>query len=193
MVGALEQISGMVDETTTAAREISIATQQQRSASDQVVSAMTQVSDVSGQYAAGSKQTAASSTQISTLAAAMQHSISTFNVEREDMHEDAAGDAAGDAEEFVDDFSDEHEDPDRVGVLEISADELLSERFARFAAPAALDVEAAADFLGVMDDESAEWADEEVEAASDEPVDHVDDESGEVGVPSSEDEDLPVS
>ena len=37
VVDALERISGMVDETTTAAKEISIATQQQRSASDQVV------------------------------------------------------------------------------------------------------------------------------------------------------------
>ena len=41
VVDALERISGMVDETTTAAKEISIATQQQRSASDQVVAAMT--------------------------------------------------------------------------------------------------------------------------------------------------------
>jgi hypothetical protein len=61
--------------------EISIATQQQRSASDQVVVAMTQVSEVSRQYAAGSKQTAAASAQIATLAAAMQDSISTFRVE----------------------------------------------------------------------------------------------------------------
>ena len=54
-----KRISGMVDETTTAAKEISVATQQQRSASDQVVAAMTQVSDVSRQYAVGSKQAAA--------------------------------------------------------------------------------------------------------------------------------------
>ncbi|HVS68716.1 MAG TPA: methyl-accepting chemotaxis protein, partial [Mycobacteriales bacterium] len=58
VVVALERISGMVEETTTAAKEISVATQQQRSASDQVVSAMTQVSDVSRQYATGSKQAA---------------------------------------------------------------------------------------------------------------------------------------
>jgi methyl-accepting chemotaxis protein len=56
VVDALERISGMVDETTTAAKEISIATQQQRSASDQVVSAMTSVSDVSRQYAVGSRR-----------------------------------------------------------------------------------------------------------------------------------------
>jgi methyl-accepting chemotaxis protein len=79
-VGALDRIASMVDEATSAAEEISIATQQQRSASDQVVVAMTQVSDVSRQYAAGAKQTAAASQQISTLAAAMQDSIATFDV-----------------------------------------------------------------------------------------------------------------
>ena len=70
----------MVDEATTAAEEISIATQQQRSASDQVVVAMTQVSEASRQYAAGSRQTESASTEIAALAAAMQDSISTFNV-----------------------------------------------------------------------------------------------------------------
>ncbi|MCZ3389710.1 MAG: hypothetical protein LH645_11470, partial [Actinomycetia bacterium] len=77
---ALDRIAAMVDEATGAAEEISIATQQQRSASDQVVVAMTQVSEVSRQYATGSKQTAAASSQIATLAAAMQDSISTFQV-----------------------------------------------------------------------------------------------------------------
>ncbi|MEO8106775.1 MAG: hypothetical protein ABI720_05600, partial [Actinomycetes bacterium] len=50
-------------------------------ASDQVVVAMTQVADVSRQYAAGSKQTAAASAQITMLAAAMQDSISRFQVD----------------------------------------------------------------------------------------------------------------
>ena len=80
VVEALERISGMVDETTTAAREISIATQQQRSASDQVVSAMTQVSDVSRQYAVGSKQGAAAAAQLTSLAADLRTSISQFRV-----------------------------------------------------------------------------------------------------------------
>jgi methyl-accepting chemotaxis protein len=80
-VVALDRIATMVDEATGAAEEISIATQQQRSASDQVVVAMTQVADVSRQYATGSKQTAAAAAQITTLAAAMQDSISTFQVE----------------------------------------------------------------------------------------------------------------
>ena len=78
VVEALERISGMVDETTTAAKEISIATQQQRSASDQVVSAMTQVSDVSRQYAVGSRQSAAAAAQLNELAAELKSSIAQF-------------------------------------------------------------------------------------------------------------------
>jgi methyl-accepting chemotaxis protein len=80
VVDALERISGMVDETTTAAKEISIATQQQRSASDQVVAAMTQVSDVSRQYAVGSKQSAAAAAQLNVLSAELRDSISRFRV-----------------------------------------------------------------------------------------------------------------
>ena len=80
VVASLELISGMVDETTTAAKEISIATQQQRSASDQVVAAMTQVSDVSRQYAVGSKQAAASAAQLNGLAAQLRDSIAAFRV-----------------------------------------------------------------------------------------------------------------
>jgi methyl-accepting chemotaxis protein len=80
VVDAFERISGMVDETTTAAKEISIATQQQRSASDQVVSAMTQVSDVSRQYAVGSKQAAAAAAQLNVLAAELRASIAQFKV-----------------------------------------------------------------------------------------------------------------
>lgn len=77
---ALERISGMVDETTTAAKEISIATQQQRSASDQVVAAMTQVNDVARQYAVGSRQAAAAAAQLSSLAVELRASISAFQV-----------------------------------------------------------------------------------------------------------------
>jgi methyl-accepting chemotaxis protein len=80
VVEALERISSMVDETTTAAKEISIATQQQRSASDQVVGAMTQVSDVSRQYAVGSKQAAAAAAQLNQLAADLRASIARFNL-----------------------------------------------------------------------------------------------------------------
>jgi methyl-accepting chemotaxis protein len=81
VVEALERISGMVDETTTAAKEISVATQQQRSASDQVVAAMTQVSDVSRQYAVGSKQSAAAAAELNNLAAQLRAAIAQFRVE----------------------------------------------------------------------------------------------------------------
>jgi methyl-accepting chemotaxis protein len=79
VVEALERISGMVDETTTAAKEISIATQQQRSASDQVVAAMTSVSDVSRQYASGSRAAAAAAAQLTTLAEDLRSSIAQFS------------------------------------------------------------------------------------------------------------------
>jgi methyl-accepting chemotaxis protein len=80
VVDALERIGGMVDETTTAAKEISIATQQQRSASDQVVAAMTQVSDVSHQYAVGSKQAAEAAGALNGLADELRSSIERFKV-----------------------------------------------------------------------------------------------------------------
>ncbi|HVV76485.1 MAG TPA: methyl-accepting chemotaxis protein [Mycobacteriales bacterium] len=80
VVDALERISAMVDETTTAAKEISVATQQQRTASDQVVAAMTQVSDVSHQYAVGSKQSAAAAAELNNLAAQLRASIAQFKV-----------------------------------------------------------------------------------------------------------------
>jgi methyl-accepting chemotaxis protein len=78
VVDALERISGMVDETTVAAREISLATQQQRSASDHVVAAMNQVSDASRQYADGSRMGAASAAQLGALADELGTAISRF-------------------------------------------------------------------------------------------------------------------
>ncbi len=78
---ALDRIADMVDETTTATREISIASQQQRSASDQVVLAMGQVSEVSRQYAAGSRQAEASAEELAHLAESMRGSMDTFTVE----------------------------------------------------------------------------------------------------------------
>jgi methyl-accepting chemotaxis protein len=80
VVSALERIGGMVEETTTAAKEISIATQQQRSASEQVVAAMSQVSDASRQYAVGSKQSAAAAAQLTELSEALRQAIAAFTV-----------------------------------------------------------------------------------------------------------------
>ena len=80
VVSALERIGSMVEETTTAAKEISIATQQQRSASEQVVAAMTQVSDVSRQYAVGSKQSASAAAQLNGLSEELRQAIAVFTV-----------------------------------------------------------------------------------------------------------------
>ena len=78
---ALDMIEEKVDETTAAAREISIATQQQRSASDQVVVAMTQVSEVARQVAVGSKEGAGAASGLASLAGEMQESIASFSVQ----------------------------------------------------------------------------------------------------------------
>ena len=78
---ALDMIEEKVDETTAAAREISIATQQQRSASDQVVVAMTQVSEVARRVATGSKEGAGAASGLASLAGEMQESIASFSVD----------------------------------------------------------------------------------------------------------------
>ena len=78
---ALDMIEEKVDETTAAAREISIATQQQRSASDQVVVAMTQVSEVARKVADGSNKGAGAASGLATLAGEMQESIASFSVQ----------------------------------------------------------------------------------------------------------------
>ncbi len=62
------QILGTIEQTTIAAKEISAATQQQRSATDQVVKAMREVATVAQQTAAGSKQVASSAESLSSLA-----------------------------------------------------------------------------------------------------------------------------
>ena len=80
VAAALDMIEEKVDETTAAAREISIATQQQRSASDQVVVAMTQVSEVARKVAVGSREGAGAASGLAELAGEMQESIASFSV-----------------------------------------------------------------------------------------------------------------
>jgi len=64
---SLEQILDMVEQTTVAAKEISGATQQQKSATDQVVSAMREVAAVAQQTAAGSKQVASAAESLAAI------------------------------------------------------------------------------------------------------------------------------
>lgn len=78
---ALGRIADMVDNTTSAVAEISVATRQQRSASDQVVTAMGQVAEVAQQFAAGSKQAASSAVEINQLAGEFDQSISAFQTD----------------------------------------------------------------------------------------------------------------
>ena len=77
---ALDRIAQMVDSTTTAVSEISVATQQQRSASDQVVQAMSQVADMAQAFAAGSQQTSGSAAEITQLAGEFSAAIDRFEV-----------------------------------------------------------------------------------------------------------------
>lgn len=77
---ALDRIAQMVNSTTTAVAEISVATQQQRSASDQVVQAMSQVADMAQAFAAGSQQTSGSAAEITELAGEFSAAIDRFEV-----------------------------------------------------------------------------------------------------------------
>jgi methyl-accepting chemotaxis protein len=65
---SLDRILEMIEQTTVAAKEISAATQQQRSATEQVVGAMKEVASVAQQTAAGSRQVAGSAETLSLLA-----------------------------------------------------------------------------------------------------------------------------
>jgi methyl-accepting chemotaxis protein len=80
VVAALERITAMVDDTTAAAREISVVTDQQRAASDQVVSAMSQVTQVSGQYADASRRSAEAAARLDALAGELRASCGRFKV-----------------------------------------------------------------------------------------------------------------
>ncbi len=79
-VDVLERIAERVEDAATSVKEISVATQQQRTASDQVVVAMTRLAAVSQQYAMGSRQAAVSAEQLASLAGDLQGSIETFSV-----------------------------------------------------------------------------------------------------------------
>ena len=77
---SLESILEVVAENTTAANEISVATQQQKSASEQVVVAMTNISEASKQQANGARQTAAATEQLNRAAAELREAIARFRV-----------------------------------------------------------------------------------------------------------------
>ena len=77
---SLDRILEMVEQTTVAAKEISAATQQQKSATDQVVKAMREVAAVAQQTAAGSRQVASSAENLSGMARESSQVGSAFQI-----------------------------------------------------------------------------------------------------------------
>ena len=78
--GSLDRILDLVEQTTVAAKEISAATQQQKSATDQVVRAMREVAAVAQQTAAGSRQVASSAESLSGMARESSQVGSAFQI-----------------------------------------------------------------------------------------------------------------
>ncbi|MEW6096832.1 MAG: methyl-accepting chemotaxis protein [bacterium] len=78
---SLEEILDMVDQTTKSAKQISVATQQQRTASEQVVSTMHEIAEVSKQSAASSQQSITSVSELNTLAEDLKRAIEKFKLE----------------------------------------------------------------------------------------------------------------
>jgi methyl-accepting chemotaxis protein len=77
---SLEEIIQMVDRTTKAIRQITFATQQQRSASEQIVQTMREIADVTQQAAASMKQSASSVAELNVLADQFKNRIKEFKL-----------------------------------------------------------------------------------------------------------------
>ncbi len=70
----------MIEETTKAAKEISVATQQQNFASGQVVQAMREIDTVTKQFVVSTRQTADSAAQLNTLSDELKKVISDIHL-----------------------------------------------------------------------------------------------------------------
>jgi methyl-accepting chemotaxis protein len=80
---SLDHILELIEQTTVAAKEISAATQQQKSATDQVVKAMREVAAVAQQTAAGSRQVASAAEALSGMAKESSQVGSAFQIVEE--------------------------------------------------------------------------------------------------------------
>jgi methyl-accepting chemotaxis protein len=80
---SLKKILGVVDQTTQAAKQISLATQQQRSGSEQVVTTMKEIAGVAKQIASASKQGTSSATELNKLAEDLRKRLEKFKLEEE--------------------------------------------------------------------------------------------------------------
>ncbi len=76
---------GMIEETTKSAKEISVATQQQKFASEQVVQAMREIDSVTKQFVASTRQTAASAAQLNGLSEELKRAIGDVKAEGEEV------------------------------------------------------------------------------------------------------------
>ncbi len=70
----------MVKETTDSAKEISMATQQQKSASNQTVQVMKNIYDVTRHFTVSTEQAAASAAQLERLSGELKEAIGGFKV-----------------------------------------------------------------------------------------------------------------
>lgn len=91
VVDALGLIADMVDRTTSASREITEATRQQRYASEAVVGAMTEVTEASARYRAGGTRHAEAAGRIRDLAADLRTALGRFSLERSSGESDGVG------------------------------------------------------------------------------------------------------
>ncbi len=75
----------LIEETAKSAKEISIATQQQKFASDQVVQAMREIDSVTKQFVSSTRQSAGAAAQLNTLSEELKSAIGGFKLEAEDV------------------------------------------------------------------------------------------------------------
>lgn len=76
----LEQIVEMADKTAEAAKQISVSTQQQQSASEQLSATLKEITEVTQQSTIGSKNTMASSEKLRQLSGELQTAVGQFKV-----------------------------------------------------------------------------------------------------------------
>jgi methyl-accepting chemotaxis protein len=78
--GAFEEIIGMIEKTSEASMQISLATHQQTSANDQVVTGMRQVAEMVRLTASHMKESSASAAELKGMAAMLTEKTSVFRV-----------------------------------------------------------------------------------------------------------------
>ena len=78
---ALENIIAMAEQTAESARQISVATNQQKEASEQVVNTMREISKVAQQTAAASKSSISSASDLNRLSEELRARVSQFKIE----------------------------------------------------------------------------------------------------------------